>query len=102
MAWASRSYQFSENRMLPRPESLPRYLSESEYNRLKQVVVEQTDEDTPRAARDRAWFFTLAHTGVRISELLNLRVGDLDPAGGRLLCCHRARLAPAGLADKNV
>ncbi len=69
----------------PRPESLPRYLSESEYNRLKQVVVEQTAEDTPRAARDRAWFFTLAHTGVRISELLNLRVGDLDPAGGRLM-----------------
>jgi len=69
----------------PRPESLPRYLSESEYGRLKQVVVEQTAEDTPRAARDRAWFFTLAHTGVRISELLNLRVGDLDPAGERLM-----------------
>lgn len=69
----------------PRPESLPRYLSESEYGRLKQVVVEQTAEDTPVAARDRAWFFTLAHTGVRISELLNLRLGDLDPVGGRLV-----------------
>ena len=69
----------------PRPEALPRYLSESEYRRLRQVVLEQTAEDTPVAARDRAWFFTLAHTGVRISELLNLRVDDLDPAGGRLI-----------------
>ena len=69
----------------PRPESLPRYLPESDYRRLKQVVLEQTAEDMPIAARDRAWFFTLAHTGVRISELLNLRLGDLDPVGGRLI-----------------
>jgi site-specific recombinase XerD len=66
-----------------RPEPLPRYLSENEYCRLEQVVVEQTADDTLVAARDRAWFFTLAHTGVRVSELVNLRLGDLD--GGRLI-----------------
>ena len=56
-------------------------VNESGHIRLIPVIA----EDTPIAARDRACFFTLAHTGVRISELLNLRVGDLDPAGGRLI-----------------
>ena len=66
-----------------RSEALPRYLSEHEYCRLEQVVLEQTADDALDAARDRAWFFTLAHTGVRVSELVNLRLGDLD--GGRLI-----------------
>jgi site-specific recombinase XerD len=68
-----------------RAEALPRYLEESEYNRLEQVVLAQTADDTPTSARDRAWFFTLAHTGLRISELLNLRLADLDLVGGRLI-----------------
>jgi len=66
-----------------RSEPLPRYLSENEYCRLEQVVLEQTADDTLVATRDRAWFFTLAHTGVRLSELANLRLGDLG--GGRLI-----------------
>lgn len=70
-----------------RPEVLPRYLNESEYNRLEQTVLSQTAAETPTAARDRAWFFTLAHTGLRLSELLNLRLADLDLTGGRLLVC---------------
>lgn len=68
-----------------RADALPRYLEESEYNRLEQVVLAQTAGDMPTAARDRAWFFTLAHTGLRISELLNLRLSDLDLTGGRLV-----------------
>ncbi len=58
---------------------------EAEYNHLEQVVLAQTTNGTPTATRDRAWFFTLAHTGLRISELLNLRLADLDLAGGRLI-----------------
>jgi site-specific recombinase XerD len=68
-----------------RTEALPRYLEESEYNRLEQMVLAQTADDTPTSARDRAWFFTLSHTGLRISELLNLRLADLDFAGGRII-----------------
>jgi integrase/recombinase XerC len=68
-----------------RSEALPRYLSESEYRRLEQMVLTQTDRDTPVAARDRAWFFTLAHTGLRVSELLNLRLSDVQLASGRLI-----------------
>jgi len=67
-----------------RPQPLPRYLHEDEYRRLVQTVYEQTDGDTPRGALDRAWFLTLAHTGIRTCELLNLRLGDVDFSGQRL------------------
>jgi site-specific recombinase XerD len=67
-----------------RTEALPRYLTEPEYKRLEQVVLSQTADESPTAVRDRAWFLTLAHTGLRLSELLNLRVGDLDLPAGRL------------------
>lgn len=68
-----------------RAEALPRYLEEWEYKRLEQIVLAQTADETPASARDRAWFFTLAHTGLRVSELLNLRLADLNLAGGRLI-----------------
>jgi integrase/recombinase XerD len=68
----------------PRPETLPRALGEAEYRRLEQVVLEQTAAPTPQAAQDRAWFLILAHTGLRLSELLHLYWSDLDLAGGRL------------------
>jgi site-specific recombinase XerD len=67
-----------------RPQLLPRYLSPDQYQRLLQTVDQQTSQETARTALDRAWFLTLAHTGVRISELLNLRLGDVDFATQRL------------------
>jgi site-specific recombinase XerD len=67
------------------PEALPRHLSESEYQRLEQTVFAQTAQETPTDTRERAWFLTLAYTGLRISELLNLRLADLDLAGDRLI-----------------
>jgi integrase/recombinase XerC len=68
-----------------RPDALPRYLTEAEYQRFEQVVLTQTADKTLTATRDRAWFFTLAHTGLRVSELLNLRLTDLDFPGRRLI-----------------
>ena len=65
----------------PRPQPLPRHLSPAAYQRLWQVVFIQT-QDQPLL---RALFITLCHTGVRVSELLNMRLSDLDLAGGRLL-----------------
>lgn len=67
-----------------RPDLLPRALSEEEYGRLEQAVQSETTGESRGEALDRAWFFTLAHTGVRIGELLNLRLGDVDLTGGRL------------------
>ncbi len=34
--------------------------------------------------RDAAVYFLLAHTGLRLSELIDLKRGDLDLTGGRL------------------
>jgi site-specific recombinase XerD len=67
------------------PQPLPRYLADEDYKRLAQTVLTATDSGSPRDVLDRAWFFTLAHTGVRTCELLNIRLGDLDLARGQLL-----------------
>ena len=66
-----------------RGTSLPRYLSEPEYRRLEKVILESTQADTYSACFDRAWFLTLAHTGVRLSEMLALGLDDLDLAAQR-------------------
>ena len=62
----------------------PKHLSDSEYERLLKTVLRQTAQDTPTQTAQRAWFLTLAHTGLRVNELLDLRLGDLDLAGGRI------------------
>lgn len=60
--------------------SLPRYLPEAEYRRLETTILEATQSDTYDARLDRAWFLMLAHTGVRLSELLDCRLADLNLA----------------------
>jgi site-specific recombinase XerD len=66
------------------PAPLPKHLSEAEYERLLKTVQTQTAEMTLSAMADRAWFLTLAHTGMRINELLDLRLADLDFSTGRI------------------
>ncbi len=61
-----------------RPDPLPRYLQAGEYERLLKTVQEQTADASPRDVLDCAWFLTLAHTGIRTCELLNLRLHDVD------------------------
>jgi integrase/recombinase XerD len=53
-----------------RPERLPRYLTEEETHRLFEAV-----QDSPR---DSAMIHVLAYCGLRVSELCNLEVADLD------------------------
>jgi len=65
--------------------ALPRYLPESEFRRLETTVLESTQADTYGACFDRAWFLTLAHTGMRLSELLALGLDDLDLAAERAI-----------------
>lgn len=65
--------------------ALPRYLSEGEYQRLEKTLLEATEEDSEGARLDRAWFLMLAHTGMRLSELLDLRVEDVDLVRGSAL-----------------
>jgi len=65
-------------------ERTPRHLSEVEATQLERHLRACLVHDTPQARRDAAWYFVLAHTGMRLGELVDLRHGDLDLAGGRL------------------
>lgn len=60
-----------------RSEPLPRHLDEAAYQQVLQTMLQQTEEpDT--GLLHRTWFLTLAFTGIRLSELLDLRISDLD------------------------
>ena len=71
-------------RPLPRPDSLPRHLTDSEYRRLEQHLLSRTDSSDPLVALENAIFFVLAHTGIRASECIDLQYTDLDLAERRL------------------
>jgi len=60
-------------------------LPADEYARLLKTVQEQTATASLRHVLDRTWFLTLAHTGIRTCELLNLRLHDVDFANQRLI-----------------
>ena len=77
--------------------ALPRFLSLDEVDRL----LEQPDTDTPAGLRDRALLETLYATGLRVSELVTLRVGDVDLDRGLLTCLGKGakeRMVPVGRA----
>ncbi len=65
-------------------DHLPRYLTPTEFQRLEQVILAETQADCPQDRFDRAWFYLLAQAGLRRGELLNLRLNDCDLAGKRL------------------
>ncbi len=70
---------------LPHKESsLPKAISRQEMIRLLQQPARQ--ESTSRSLRDKAILELLYATGMRVSELTGLRLGDLDLGGKRLRC----------------
>jgi integrase/recombinase XerD len=75
--------------------ALPRFLSLDEVDRL----LEQPDVATPRGLRDKALIEVLYATGLRVSELVALRAGDLNLEGGYLTCIGKGdkqRMVPLG------
>ena len=64
--------------------SLPRFLDDQEYHRLERLTLTKTTAGTRDDRLDRAWFYLLAHEGLRLSELCDLRLGDLDLVGQRV------------------
>ncbi|PYU25117.1 MAG: site-specific tyrosine recombinase XerD, partial [Acidobacteria bacterium] len=75
--------------------SLPAYLRMEDVDRL----LNQPDPGTPRGLRDRAILEVLYSTGVRVSELANLKVSDLEMHMGCLRCIGKGdkeRLVPVG------
>jgi integrase/recombinase XerD len=75
--------------------SLPRFLSVEEVDRL----IAQPDVSTPLGLRDRALIELLYATGMRVSELLSLGMGDIHIEGRYLTCIGKGakeRLVPIG------
>jgi integrase/recombinase XerD len=75
--------------------SLPGYLRLDEV----ELLLSQPDEKTPLGLRDRAMLEVLYSTGLRVSELVNLRVMDLDTGIGCVRCIGKGdkeRIVPIG------
>ena len=75
--------------------TLPGYLRLEEVDRL----LAQPDDKTALGLRDRAMLEVLYSTGLRVSELIGLRVTDLDAKVGCIRCIGKGdkeRIVPAG------
>ncbi len=81
---------------LPRQwQNLPKFLSHNEITRL----IEAPDLSTPAGLRDRAMLELLYATGLRVSELCELQLSDLDENLGVVRVLgkgNKQRLVPAG------
>lgn len=76
-------------------QTLPRFLNQEEIESL----LAQPDLETDLGVRDRAMLETLYATGLRVSELVNLKVADIDLESGSLTCLGKGskqRRVPLG------
>ena len=77
--------------------SLPKFLSVQEI----QTLLDKPDLSEPSGLRDRAMLEVMYAAGLRVSELVTLRVGDVRLKDGFLLCRGKGgkeRLVPMGRA----
>lgn len=77
--------------------SLPGYLSVEQVDRLLQ----QPDRSKPEGLRDAAMLELMYATGMRVSELLGLKLEEVDFSAGTVRCRgkgHQERLVPVGRA----
>lgn len=85
-----------ENLKAPRAfKALPRYLSAAQV----EALLRAPDTSTALGIRDRAMLEVLYATGLRVSELIALRAGDLDMQVGIVTCFGKGgkeRLVPLG------
>jgi integrase/recombinase XerD len=75
--------------------ALPKYLDLEDVDRL----LAQPDPSTPRGVRDKALIEMLYATGLRVSELLSLKPGDVNLDAGYLTCIGKGdkqRIVPLG------
>ena len=86
---------------LKTPQRLPKVLSEKEIDRL----LEQPGATTPAKLRDKAMLELLYATGVRVSELVSLKLGDINMDMGYIRCFGKGskeRIVPMGGSAQNA
>jgi len=101
------SYLLSENQVPQDPtqhlrtarqwQNIPKFLNLEEINRL----IEAPDPSRPNGLRDRAMMQLLYATGLRVSELCRVAVGDLNTSMGIVKTTgkgNKQRLVPVGAA----
>lgn len=74
--------------------ALPKPISVAQARRLLEEPAKQT---TPEAMRDRAMLELLYASGMRVSELVSLNLGDVDTSNGFVRCFgkgHKERMIP--------
>lgn len=87
----------TENIRAPKIEKkMPEILTVEETIRL----LEQPQGDAPKELRDRAMLELLYATGIRVSELISLKVEDVDMKAG-ILCC-KERSIPFGIKTRRA
>lgn len=83
------------------PQRLPKVLSEKEIS----LLLEQPGASTPAHLRDKAMLELMYATGVRVSELVSLKVGDINMEMGYIRCFGKGskeRIVPLGGAARNA
>lgn len=91
----------SENLKAPRIEKkIPEILTTEEVVRL----LEQPAGDSPKEIRDKAMLELLYATGIRVTELITLKTGEVNLPMSFIICrdAHKERAIPFGMAAKNA
>lgn len=95
------SEDISESLKAPKIEKkIPEILSTDEVIRL----LEQPNGDTPKEIRDKAMLELLYATGIRVTELISLKISDINLQMGFLVCKEgsKERIIPFGKEAKNA
>ncbi|MBR3735355.1 MAG: tyrosine-type recombinase/integrase, partial [Lachnospiraceae bacterium] len=81
-------------------KKMPEILTTDEVNRL----LDQPKGNTPKDIRDRAMLELLYATGIRVSELIGLKVSDVNLQIGYIICrdARKERVVPFGAPAKRA
>lgn len=85
----------SEMEVPKRKKPLPKYLTEKEV----ELLLNSTDCEHINGIRDKAMLELIYATGLRVSELINLKVQDVNMGDGFIICLgkgQKERLVPFG------